>query len=281
MTGHPPGPQGSSAHAHPHVRSAQEADVRLDVADAVATITLDRPQARNVLTEPAMSLLARHLRAAGTDPEVRVIVLTAVGSTFCAGADLRGASTAGSPDFSGRAPSVLADALEAMLDNPKPVITRVQGHVAGGGNGLVAAADLSVAVDSARFAFSEVRLGLAPAVVSVVCLARMHRADAHELFLTGDRVSAQRMQQAGMVQRVVPEGELDVVVDSWVRALVAGGPRALARTKALLREIPGMGRPEAFRHAADVSAELFASPEATAGMAAFLAREPAPWVLGR
>ncbi len=258
--------------------AAPAPEVLLEVTDGVATLTLNRPDARNMLTASGMAALAGHLRAAGADDGVRVIVVTGSGNTFCSGADLRGASAADAASFTGSGPGALVEVLTAMLDNPKPVIARVQGHVAGGGNGLVAAADLSVAVDSAKFAFSEVRLGLAPAVISVVCLARMHRADAQELFLTGDRVPAARMVAAGMVNRVVPEAELDAAVAGWVESLTAGGPLALGHTKALLRDVPAMGRAEGFAHTAALSAQLFASPEAAAGMGAFLSRQPAPWV---
>lgn len=266
------GPAGAGAPGGP------APEVLLEVADQVATITMNRPEARNMLTASGMGLLAEHLRSAGADPEVRVIVLTGTGNTFCSGADLRGASAADAASFTGSGPGALVAVLEAMLDNPKPVIARVQGHVAGGGNGLVAAADLSVAAESAKFAFSEVRLGLAPAVISVVCLARMHRADAQELFLTGDRVPAQRMVGAGMVNRVVPEAEIDEVVGGWVQSLRAGGPEALSHTKGLLRDVPGMDRAAAFAHTSALSAQLFSSPEAAAGMMAFLSRQPAPWV---
>ena len=266
------GPAGADAPGGP------APEVLLEVADQVATITMNRPEARNMLTASGMGLLAEHLRSAGADPEVRVIVLTGTGNTFCSGADLRGASAADAASFTGSGPGALVAVLEAMLDNPKPVIARVQGHVAGGGNGLVAAADLSVAAESARFAFSEVRLGLAPAVISVVCLARMHRADAQELFLTGDRVPAQRMVGAGMVNRVVPGAEIDEVVGGWVQSLRAGGPEALRHTKGLLRDVPGMDRAAAFAHTSALSAQLFSSPEAAAGMMAFLSRQPAPWV---
>ena len=258
--------------------AAPAPDVLLEVTGQVATITMNRPEARNMLTAAGMGLLAAHLRAAGADPSVRVIVLTGSGSTFCSGADLRGASAADAASFTGSGPAALVEVLGAILDNPKPVIARVQGHVAGGGNGLVAAADLSVAAESAKFAFSEVRLGLAPAVISVVCLARMHRADAQELLLTGDRVPAARMVGAGMVNRVVADEDLDAAVDAWVAALMAGGPEALTHTKDLLRVVPGMSREEGFAHTATLSAQLFASPEAAAGMMAFLTRQPAPWL---
>jgi methylglutaconyl-CoA hydratase len=256
-------------------------EVLLEVDGGVATITMNRPERRNMLTASGMGLLAEHLRTSGADPGVRVIVLTGSGNTFCSGADLSAASAADSASFTGSGPGALVAVLEAMLDNPKPIIARVQGHVAGGGNGLVAAADLSVAAESAKFAFSEVRLGLAPAVISVVCLARMHRADAQELLLTGDRVPAARVVGAGMLNRVVPDAELDAAVAGYIESLVAGGPQALAHTKDLLRLVPGMPRSEAFAHTSALSARLFASEEAAAGMAAFLTRTAAPWLPAR
>jgi methylglutaconyl-CoA hydratase len=264
--------------SQPDQADGAAAEVRLEVAGPVATITLDRPERRNMLTAGGMAQLAQHLRAAGEDPAVRVIVLTGSGSTFCSGADLSAASAADAASFTGSGPGALVAVLEAMLDNPKPVIARVQGHVAGGGNGLVAAADLAVASSSAKFAFSEVRLGLAPAVISVVCLARMHRADAQELMLTGARVPAERMVAAGLLHRAVDDAELDAAVAGYVEALVAGGPEAVRHTKDLLRVVPGLPRAEAFAHTAALSAQLFASAEAAAGMGAFLTRQPAPWV---
>lgn len=258
----------------------QGTEVTLAVRGYVATVTLNRPEARNMLTGSGMALLAEHLRAADADPAVRVIVLAAAGTTFCAGADLRAASVQEGSSFTGSGPGALVEVLRTMLDAATPIIARVQGHVAGGGNGLVAAADLSVAAQSAMFAFSEVRLGLAPAVISVVCLARIHRADAYELLLTGDRVPASRMLAAGMVNRVVADADIDGVVEAWVGSLVAGGPGALAATKRLLRDVPGMPREQAFGETSQLSARMFASAEARAGMRAFLSRDAPPWAPG-
>jgi methylglutaconyl-CoA hydratase len=246
------------------------------VAAGIATITLASPQTRNRLTTDTITQLTSSLERAREDG-VRVVVLTAQGGTFCAGADLAAASSGEGNSFADSAPSRLAALLEAMLTHPCPIVARVQGHVAGGGNGLVAAADLSVAVESARFAFSEVRLGVAPAVVSVVCLARMNPRDARELLLTGERVSAVRAQQAGLVTTVVEDAALDAAVDGYVQALLAGGPLALARTKELLARVPSMPRSEAFAWTAQLSASLFAGDEAREGMAAFLERRRPAW----
>ncbi len=251
--------------------------VRYEVGDGIATITLASPETRNVLTPATMAALVEHLAAAADDESVRAVVLTGEGNTFCAGADLAGAASAGSASFADTGPSALVSVLEAMLDHPKPVVARVQGHVAGGGNGLVAAADLAVAAESSRFAFSEVRVGVAPAVISVVCLAKLHPAAARELLLTGERVSAQRVLDAGMINAVVPDEGLDAAVRGYVDALRLAGPEAVASTKQLLRRVPTLPRDDAFAWTAELSASLFASAEAREGMTAFLERRRPAW----
>ena len=251
--------------------------VRYEVADGVATVTLASPESRNVLSPDSMRALVEHFSAAANDDAVRVVVLTGEGNTFCAGADLMGASNADSDSFVAQGPRTLVAVLETMLLHPKPIVARVQGHVAGGGNGLVAAADLAVAAESAKFAFSEVRVGVAPAVISVVCLARMSPSHARELLLTGERVSAQRVLEAGLVNAVAEDAALDAVVTSYVDKLLLGGPEALARTKELLRRVPGMPHDEAFTWTAELSASLFSSTEAREGMTAFFERRRPSW----
>lgn len=251
--------------------------VRYAVGDGVATVTLAAPERRNVLDAASLSAATDAFAAAAADDAVRVVVLTGEGTTFCAGADLSGAASSSGDSFSGSAADALVALLETMLDLPKPIVARVQGHVAGGGNGLVAASDLAVAVDTARFAFSEVRVGVAPAVISVVCLERMAPGDARELLLTGERVSAERVLRAGLVTRVVPVDELDAAVAAYVDALLLGGPQALAHTKELLQRVPGMTRDEAFAWTSDLSGGLFASAEGQEGMRAFLDKRRPRW----
>ena len=221
--------------------------VVLGVADGVATITLNRPEARNRLDPEGMTLLAEHLAATADDPQVRVVVLTGTGNTFCSGADLSGALNATEGGFAAGGTGNLVGVLTAMLDHPKPIIGRVQGHVAGGGNGLVAACDIAIAASDARFAFSEVRVGVAPAIISVTCLAVMHRRDAQELLLTGERVTAERVLEAGLVTSVVEPDALDAAVAGYVDQLRRGGPEAVRMTKELLRRIPTMPRQEGIR----------------------------------
>jgi enoyl-CoA hydratase/carnithine racemase len=249
--------------------------VRYDVAGSTATVTLDRPERRNALDSATLQGMLDALAQAAADETVRVVVLTGAGTTFCSGADLRGSGD--DPGFADSGPRLMVGVLEALLDLPKPTVARVQGHVAGGGNGLVAACDLAVAVDEATFAFSEVRVGVAPAVISVVCLRAMRPRDAAELMLTGARVPAARMHAAGLLTRVVSADELDATVAAWCADLAAGGPDAVRATKELLRRVPTLPRDEAFAYAADVSARLFGSTEAAEGMAAFAERRPPSW----
>ena len=254
--------------------------MRYEVADSVATITLDRPESRNRLDAAGMAALADALDRAASDDAVRVVVLTGTGSTFCAGADLSAAVAGDAAGFAGSGPQALVRVLTAMLEHPKPIIARVQGHVAGGGNGLVAASDIAVATADARFAFSEVRIGVAPAVISVVCLQVMHRRDAQELLLTGERVDAERALRAGLLTAVAPDEGLDAMVAAYVEALRAGGPQALARTKELVRRVPAVSIDEGFTITAQMSAELFASDEARVGMTAFIEKRRPEWAPG-
>jgi len=251
--------------------------VTCSIEGSVATITLNRPDAKNRLDLAAMRLMIEHLTATAQDDAVRVVVVTGSGSTFCSGADLAGAVAAAEGGFAAGGTSGLVELLAAMLDHPKPLIARVQGHVAGGGNGLVAACDIAVASSDARFAFSEVRVGVAPAIISVVCLQVMNRRDAQELLLTGERVTADRVLAAGLVTAVAEAAALDAAVRAYVDALLLGGPEATRNTKSLLRRVPAMTRDEAFAWTAEMSAGLFTSAEAREGMTAFLEKRKPEW----
>jgi methylglutaconyl-CoA hydratase len=255
------------------VRVAEDRAVRYGVSGGVATLTMDQPHNRNAMTPALLGGLTDGLAAALADEAVGAIVLTHTGPAFCAGADL---SSTPKPRSRRKEPG-LADVLEDIQDAPKPVVARIAGHCVGGGVGLAAACDISIAESAARFAFTEVRVGVAPAIISVVCLPKIRRADALELFLSGERISATRAAEVGLITRAVPAADLDAEVATVVGRLLAGGPSALAAAKRLVYTIPGMERKAAFARTTELSQSLFASAEAAEGMAAFREKRLPSW----
>lgn len=250
------------------------AAVLVAVDRGVATLTLNQPERKNSLGAELVDGLADALDAAIADPDVRVIVLTNAGNTFCAGADLKDTK----PGVAGNAGRTFVEVFEIILGSPKPVIGRIDGHATGGGVGLAAVCDISVMRDDAKIGFTEVRLGVAPAVISVVCLPKMRRADANELFLTGERFTPQRAVEVGLINDAVPADQLDERVEHYVSMIVRGGPLALAAAKDLIATVAEMDRATAFEWTTKRSRELFESDEAVAGIAAFRDRTDAPWV---
>ena len=247
--------------------------VRYRVSGGVATLTMDQPHNRNALTPALLGGLADGLAAALANDAVGAIELTHTGPAFCAGADL-----SGTPKPKQRRKELgLADVLEDIQDAPKPVVARIAGHCVGGGIGLAAACDISIAGSEAKFAFTEVRVGVAPAIISVVCLPKIRRADALELFLSGERISAARAAEVGLINRAVPADDLDTEVAAVLARLLAGGPSALAAAKRLVYTVPGMERKAAFARTTELSQSLFASAEAAEGMAAFREKRPPSW----
>ena len=260
--------------------SGQNEPILYELTSGVVTITLNMAERKNALSDELVTTLSAMLDRASTEDEARVIVLTNTGNTFCAGADLKATKPGLAQTDGPEAKRSFVDVFEQILTSPKPVVGRIDGHATGGGVGLVAACDISVMRNDAKIGFTEVRLGVAPAVISVVCLPKMSRADALELFLTGDRFTPERAAQAGLINRAVKPEDLDPTVDGFVEMLVRGGPLALAATKELINRVPEMERRQAFEWTSVRSRELFVSAEAKAGIAAFLQRESAPWVPG-
>ncbi len=248
---------------------------RYEVDGGVATITLDRPERKNALSDELVGSLIDDLDRAMADDAARVVVLTNSGNTFCAGADLKSTTPGVGGTPAGR---TFVDAFRRIADAPKPVVARVDGHATGGGVGLVAVCDLSVMRDDAKIGFTEARLGVAPAVISVVCLPKMRRGDAAELFLRAQRFTPARAAEAGLINRAVPADELDAAVETYLDDIVRGGPAALAACKQIIASVPDLDRDDAFAHMAELSQALFRGDEATAGIAAFRERRPAPWV---
>lgn len=245
-----------------------------DLADGVLTITMADEAKRNALSRTMVRELTDACDAADADPDVRVVVLTNTGTTFCAGADLseRAGATAEMPP-----PALPPDLFTRFARSPKPYVGRLAGHCIAGGMGLAAAMDISVAVDDARFGFVEVRIGAVPAMISVVCLPKLRDADARATFLRGHRFSGTEAARIGLVTTAVPRADLDAAVQAVVADLLLGSPSAIATTKRLLAEVPGLPVDEAAAWTAALSAEVFASPDAQAGMRAAREQRPPPW----
>lgn len=244
------------------------------VTQGAAWITLNRPDQRNALSATLVNEVADHLQAANNDPAVRVVVITGAGPGFCAGADLK--SPPGQV-IDGRQGVTLADLLARMQDAPKPVIAAVNGAAFAGGLGLVGAADIVVTVDAALFSFSEVKIGVIPAVISVVCLPKLGPHQGMKLFLTGERFTGSRAVEVGLAHRAVPADQLLAAVQQEIAALCGAGPMALAECKRLVRRVPQLSRDEAFRETSEWSARMFRSAEAAEGMAAFREKRPPAW----
>lgn len=247
--------------------------VRTHVHGPVLTIELNSPANRNALSARLLAELAGAVELAA-DPDVRVAVLTATGPTFCAGADLTDP-----PGNDPASPFGLPAVLGAITDSPVPFVARVDGHVRAGGLGLVAACDLAVASRGVSLAFSEVRVGVAPAIIAVVCQPLMRPRDFARYTLTGAAFGAAEAVAAGLLTADVDPGDLDSTIDTWIDDLLAASPAAVARTKSLaaeLRELPGADR---MTHAAGVSAAQFQSDDAVEGIAAFREKRLPRWAL--
>ena len=248
---------------------------------SVATVTLNRPAVHNALNDALIGEIERCFRALGTDSGVRVVVLTGAGRSFCAGADVNWMrAAAGYTEEENHADALnLVRMLEAVDSCPKPVVARVNGAALGGGAGIVAACDLAIASETARFAFSEVRLGIVPATISPFVIRRIGPGAARAHFLLGEQFDATEARRIGLVFRAAPPDALDAEVDRIVQSLLAGGPAAQTAVKALLRPltsgtVPADGVAE---YTAGVIAERRASPEGQEGLRAFLERRPPAW----
>ncbi|WP_393098240.1 enoyl-CoA hydratase family protein [Streptomyces sp. LN325] len=241
--------------------------VRADQDRAVATLTLDSPANRNALSSALVGELAQELTRCGEDEDVRAVVLAHTGNTFCAGADLR------DPPH----PDALVGLLRRIVELPKPVVARVTGHVRAGGLGLLGACDIAVSSAEATFAFTEVRIGVAPAVISLPLLSRTDPRALARYYLTGERFDAAEAVRTGLL--TTTGADVDVTLAPVLDGLRRSSPQGLAETKRLLtaKVLEAFDRDAVALTA--LSAELFSSAQAREGMTAFLERRDPAWVV--
>jgi methylglutaconyl-CoA hydratase len=248
--------------------------------DGVTTLTLDRPEVGNALNDEVVQRLGDALDAAAADAAVRVVVLTGAGKVFSAGADLRwmksmrDAGAAANADDARRTQALFA----RIATLPRPVVARVNGPARGGGVGLLAAADVVVMAAEAHFAFTEVRLGIVPAMIAPFVVARLGPARARRLFLTAETFGAAEALAWGLADRVAPAADLDAAVGAVTADLAKGGPQALAHAKRLVEDVVTLPGAEVGPMTAALIARLRAEPEGQEGMAAFLEKRPPRWL---
>ena len=242
--------------------------LRIERDDSILRVTLARPERRNAFDAE----LIRELTEAFADVgDARVVVLAGEGESFCAGADIEWQRSAIDLSYEENVEDALRlhRMLEAVDSCPAPVVARIQGYCLGGGSGLAACVDIALAAEDATFGFSEVKLGIIPAVISPFVLPRIGSGAARRYFLTGERFDAGTALRIGLVHEVAPD--LDGAVERIVEELSSSGPAAVRVAKQLIREPPGG------EEAAHLAARLRTAEEGQAGLRAFLAKQPPPW----
>jgi methylglutaconyl-CoA hydratase len=242
-------------------------------------IRLDRPDVGNALNDEVVTRFLKLLAELRADASVRGLVLTGAGKIFSAGADLnwmRRMQEAGAQENRQDAEQT-ATLFTQLYDFPRPVVAAVNGPARGGGVGLVASCDFAIASSKASFAFTEVRLGLVPAMISPFVLRKMGESRARRLFLTGETFSAEQARDWGLIDEVVEPDQLETRVGAFLESLRPCGPEAVAEAKRLVREVRDASEEDLVPLTARIIADIRATPEALEGMTAFLEKRPPKW----
>jgi methylglutaconyl-CoA hydratase len=253
--------------------------VKLDIKDGIARVTLNRPDVRNAFNDELIIELCNLFQAIRKDDDIRVVVLTGEGKAFCAGADLNWMKKMVHYDRMENIMDAehLVDMLEFIDTCPKPVVGRINGPAIGGGCGLVSVCDIAIASFNAKFAFTEVKVGIIPATISPYVIRKIGIGPTRELFLTGEQFDAHRARQIRLVTEVAAPEALDAVVNNKVELLMSSGPKAMAEVKKLVRSIPHVDPEQHKKYTAELIADLRASPEGQEGMSAFLNKRNPNW----
>ncbi|BBY34497.1 enoyl-CoA hydratase [Mycolicibacter minnesotensis] len=246
--------------------------------DGSARLTLDSPHNRNALSSKLVAQLHAGLRDAAADPDVRVVVLSHTGNTFCAGADLSEATGGDPNDLAADRARELAALLRAIVESPRPVIAAVDGHVRAGGMGLVGACDLAVAGPASTFALTEARIGVAPSIISLTLLPKLSPRAAARYYLTGEKFGAAEAAAIGLITLAVENtADVDAAVATLVGDMRLGSPQGLAASKALTTAAVLAGFDRDAEPLSVASARMFVSDEAREGMLAFLQKRRPRW----
>jgi methylglutaconyl-CoA hydratase len=254
--------------------------ISYSVEDKTAKILLNRPEVHNAFNDVMIQELLEVFDEISKSEDIRVAVLTGRGESFCAGADLNWMKRMINFTYEQNLEDSLklAELFYLMYSLPKPIIAAVNGAAIGGGTGLVAVCDIAIASEGARFSLSEVKLGLVPACISPYVIRKVGEGRCREFFLTGERVTAQRALELGLVNQVVPLTQLDMAVNDKAKQLLSSGPKAIAMCKELLKNVPGMSFDKAMTYTAEMIASMRIGDEGQEGMNAFLEKRKPRWV---
>lgn len=250
---------------------------------AVARVTFNRPEIHNAFNATLIGEMTDAFRKIAASSEARVVVLTGEGKSFCAGADLNWMRSVINQSFDENLSEAiaLAELFYLVYTLRQPVIARVNGAAIGGGTGFVAVCDMAVAARSAKFSFSEVKIGVVPACIGPYVVKKLGEGKARELFITGERMDAERALQVALVNRVVDDDKLDATVEEYVQSIITSGPEAVAMAKKLVSSVPLMTPEEYKPYTAEMIARLRISKEGQEGMDAFLNKRTPNWAAGK
>ena len=249
-------------------------------AGNIARIIFNRPEVHNAFNSLMISELDDVVEKVRKETSIRIVVLSGHGKSFCAGADIQWLRDIVNYSFEQNLEESLqlAEVLYKIYVLPKPTIAMVNGTAIGGGTGFLSVCDMSVASEEAKFGLSEVKIGLVPAAIAPYVIRRIGESHAREYFLTGERISAKKALEIGLVNRVVPLEKLEKTVEELIPLLLTSGPEAIASCKELIRNVPNMSFEEVKKYTARMIANLRVSEEGQEGMSAFLEKRKPEWV---
>jgi methylglutaconyl-CoA hydratase len=253
--------------------------LKYEKTDNIAHVIFNRPEIHNAFNATVISEMSAVFYQIAKDDALRAVVLTGAGKSFCAGADLNWMKAVKEQGYETNLneSNSLADLFYQIFTCKLPVIGRINGAAIGGGTGFVAICDIAIAAKSAVFSFSEVKIGLVPAVIAPYVIKKLGEGCTRELYLTGERMNAERALQVGLVNRVVEDELLDTSVKELLDSILSSGPHAVAMAKKLINEVSSM-TPEEFRpYTAEIIARLRVSEEGQEGMDAFLNKRKPKW----
>jgi methylglutaconyl-CoA hydratase len=246
----------------------------------IGRVSFCRPEIHNAFNGTVITEMSHLFRELAKDDDLRVVLLTGEGKSFCAGADLNWMREVVTQSFEQNLAesNALAELFYQIYAFKRPVVGRINGAAIGGGTGFVAVCDIAIAASSAKFSFSEVKIGVVPACIGPYVIRKMGEGKARELFITGERMSADRAFEVGLVNKVVDDDKLDAEVENLIQSILSSGPEAVAMAKKLVSEVPLMSPSQFKPFTAEMIAKLRVSGEGQEGMDAFLNKRKPKWV---